>query len=132
MTIAIVGCDMEIQLFDSELKVMEALWKHDELPAAQLAKMLGDEIGWNRNTTYTVIKKLIGKGVIERTDPNFICKALITREQAQEWKTNELIDKMFAGSAEKFFSAFLSQKSISKDDIRKLRQIVEKHSGVSE
>ena len=48
---------MDIKLFDSELKVMEALWKAGDLTAGQLAKILKEQTGWNRNTTYTVIKK---------------------------------------------------------------------------
>ena len=52
---------MDIKLFDSELKVMEVLWKEGDLPAGQIAKILKEEIGWNRNTTYTVIKKCVEK-----------------------------------------------------------------------
>ena len=50
---------MEIKLFDSELKVMEVLWKEGDLPAKDISQILGDKIGWNKNTTYTVIKKCI-------------------------------------------------------------------------
>ena len=42
---------MNIKLFDSELKVMEVLWREGELPASQIVKILKDETGWNRNTT---------------------------------------------------------------------------------
>ena len=49
---------MSIKLFDSELKVMEVLWREGGMAAGQLAKILKDEIGWNRNTTYTVIKNV--------------------------------------------------------------------------
>ena len=52
---------MKVKLFDSELKVMETLWKEGDLTAGQIAKILNQEIGWNRNTTYTVIKKCIEK-----------------------------------------------------------------------
>ena len=48
---------MEIKLFDSERKVMEVLWREGDMTAGQLAKILKEETGWNRNTTYTVIKK---------------------------------------------------------------------------
>ena len=66
---------MEMKLFDSELKVMEALWKEGDLTAGQLVKILKEQTGWNRNTTYTVIKKLIEKGAVERCEPNFTCRA---------------------------------------------------------
>lgn len=39
---------MKLKLFDSELKIMETLWKHGDCTAGQMAKMLKDEIGWNR------------------------------------------------------------------------------------
>ncbi len=117
---------MEIKLFDSELKIMEALWKEGDLTAGQLAKILKEQTGWNRNTTYTIIKKLIEKGAIERYEPNFTCKALITKEQVQQQEANELIGKLFDGSAEMFLSAFLSGKKLSQDEIENLKKIVEK------
>ncbi len=116
---------MDIKLFDSELRVMEVLWKDGELSAGQLAKILNAETGWNRNTTYTVIKKLVDKGAIKRSDPNFICIATVTREQVQEQETKELINKLFDGSAEIFFSAFINQKNLSQDDIKRLKDIVD-------
>ena len=115
----------EIKVFDSELKVMEAIWKEGDLTAGQLAKILNEQTGWNRNTTYTIIKKLIDKGAIERYGSNFTCKAVITKEQVQQYETTELISKLFDGSAEVFLSAFLSGKGLSKDEIARLKQIVE-------
>lgn len=116
---------MELKLFDSELKVMDTLWKAGgDLPAGQIAKLLQEEIGWNRNTTYTVIKKCIAKGAIERTDPKFQCHALITRKQVQEYETGELIDKMFDGSKQKFFAAFLSDGELTEEELRQLKEMV--------
>lgn len=116
---------MEIKVFDSELKVMETLWKEGDLTAGQLAKILKEQTGWNRNTTYTVIKKLIDKGAVKRLEPNFTCRATITKEQVQRYEAKELIGKLFDGSAEIFLSAFLSGKELSKDEIERLKQIVE-------
>ncbi len=116
---------MEIKMFDSELRVMEVLWKEGELTAGQLAKILNKQTGWNRNTTYTVIKKLIDKGAIARLEPNFTCRAAITKEQVQQNEAAELIGKLFDGSAEVFLSAFLSGKELSENEIKRLKQIVE-------
>ena len=116
---------METRVFDSELKVMETLWKEGDLTASQLAKTLKEQTGWNRNTTYTVIKKLIDKGAIERYGSDFACKALITKEQVQRYEVNELIGKLFDGSAEMFLSAFLCDKKLSENEIGRLKQLVE-------
>ena len=117
---------MDIILFDSELKVMESLWEEGELTAGQLAVMMKEHTNWNRNTTYTVIKKLIAKGAVERTEPNFTCKALITKEQVQQDKASEVIDKFFDGSAGVFLSTFVDGRNLSTDEIKHLKEIVKK------
>lgn len=66
---------MKVKLFDSERKVMEVLWQGGELPAKDIARALADSVGWNKNTTYTVLKKCIEKGAAVREDPGFRCRA---------------------------------------------------------
>ena len=51
---------------------------------------------------------------------------MISREQAQNYETTELIDKMFDGSKEQFFAAFLNGKNLTDDEVEQLRLLVEK------
>lgn len=113
-----------VKLFDSELKVMGVLWNEGSVPARHIADILNRELGWNKNTTYTLIKRCIKKGAIERTEPNFVCRALIPKEEVQEAETNELIDKIYDGSADKLFAALIGRKKLSAEQIEKLKQIV--------
>jgi len=115
---------MAIKLFDSELKVMGVLWREGDMTAKRISDILGAEIGWNMNTTYTVIKKCIAKGAIERSEPNFLCHALVSREAAQEAETDELIGKLFDGSADKLFASLLGRKKLTAEQIAGLRKIV--------
>lgn len=115
---------MNIKLFDSELKVMDVLWREGDTPAKHICDVLGAEVGWNRNTTYTLIKRCIEKGAIERSEPGFMCHALIPKEEVQEAETNELINKIYDGSADKLFAALLGRKKLSAEQIDKLKQIV--------
>lgn len=112
------------KLFDSELKVMNILWRDGDVPAKYIADILNKELGWNKNTTYTLIKRCMKKGAIERTEPNFMCHALIPKEKVQEAETNELIDKVYDGSADKLFAALLGRKKLSAEQIEQLKQIV--------
>lgn len=113
-----------MKLFDSELKVMEVLWEQGSLPARDIVDVLSARIGWNKNTTYTVIKKCIEKGAIEREEPNFLCKPLISKEEVAQSETEQLIDKMFGGSSELFFSSFLKNQGISEEDARRLASMI--------
>lgn len=115
---------MDIKLFDSELKVMDVLWREGQVTAKHVSDVLNEEIGWNMNTTYTLIKRCIKKGAIERTEPHFMCRAIIPKEEVQEAETNELINKIYDGSADKLFAALLGRKKLSPEQLEKLRQIV--------
>lgn len=115
---------MDVKLFDSELKVMDVLWQRGDTPAKEIAQQLAGEVGWNVNTTYTLIKRCIGKGAIRRTDPGFLCHPLIPKEQVQHVETQALIDKVYDGSADKLFAALLGRKHLTPEQIEKLRQIV--------
>ena len=115
---------MEIKLFDSELKIMDVLWKEGDTTAKKISDILRERVGWNRNTTYTLIKRCIAKGAIERREPSFLCHALVPKEQVQEQETTELINKVFDGSADLLFAALLNRKNLSAEEIERLKQIV--------
>lgn len=95
------------QLFDSELKVMEPLWDDGPMTAVELTKRLGESCGWNKNIIFTVIKKLIAKGAIARSKPNFLCTPLITQQEEQNRKISRLIQQMFQGSKPRFMAALV-------------------------
>lgn len=116
---------MNLKLFDSELKVMEVLWEQGNLSARDIVDILTERVGWNKNTTYTVIKKCIEKGAIEREEPGFLCKPLVSRNEVQQSETEQLIDKMFGGSSELFFSAFLKNHGISETEANRLAKLIE-------
>lgn len=116
---------MAVKLFDSELKVMEVLWKEGDTTAKRISDILKAEIGWNMNTTYTVIKKCIAKEAILRSEPNFMCHALISKEEVQNWETQELIGKLYDGSVDKLFAALLGQGKLTDKQIEELKRLVD-------
>lgn len=114
-----------MKLFDSELKVMEVLWRLGDRTAKEISAILGEETGWNVNTTYTVIKKCVAKGAVQRSEPNFLCHALVSKEEIQRSETEELIGKLFDGSPDLLFASLLSSQKLSDEQIERLREIVD-------
>jgi predicted transcriptional regulator len=115
---------MSIKLFDSEFKVMEVIWQEGDLPAKRIAEILGAQIGWNKNTTYTVIKKCVEKSAIERSEPHFICRALISKEEAQAFEVDELVNKLFDGSESLLFASLVGRGKITNDVLDRLKKLV--------
>lgn len=116
---------MNGKLFDSELKVMEVLWEKGPMSAKDVVDVLAERIGWNKNTTYTVIKKCVDKGAVDRGEPGFVCTPLVSREEVAQSETEQLIDKMFGGSSELFFSSFLKTQGISEEEALRLAKMIE-------
>ncbi|MDE7244499.1 MAG: BlaI/MecI/CopY family transcriptional regulator [Oscillospiraceae bacterium] len=115
---------MEHKLFDSELKVMGVLWREGDVTAKHISDVLGKETGWNINTTYTIIKRCIKKGAVERREPNFLCHALIAKEEVQQAETDALVDRLFDGAADRLFASLLDRKRLSAGEIARLKEIV--------
>ena len=115
---------MEKKLQDAELKVMHVIWREEPVKASRIVKILAGETGWNMNTTYTLIKRCIAKGAVERSEPGFVCRALVSKEDVQRAETDRLIDRIFDGSADKLFAALLGRKQLSDEEIQKLRAII--------
>ncbi|GBF75016.1 transcriptional regulator [Paenibacillus sp. 598K] len=115
---------MQIKLFDSELKIMDVLWKNGDTTAKRLAEMLKEQVGWNKTTTYTLIKRCIDKGAIERIEPNFVCRPLVTIEQARELEVTELINKMYDGATDKLVASLLGSKNLQPEEIERLKKLI--------
>ena len=114
----------EIRLHEGELNVMELLWSNKALAARDIVEIIKEYIGWEKNTTYTVIKRLIDKGAIIREDPGFICRANISKKKIQDTETQVLLNQLYNGSVSNFISVYLADQKLSGKDIEELRKII--------
>jgi len=115
----------QTKLFDAEWRLMEILWAREPLPAKEISRLAAENIGWNKNTTYTVLKKLVEKNVLRRDEPNFICVPLLRHEEAARAETHNLIERLYGGSKKAFFAAFAQDESLTEDEIAALRSMID-------
>jgi len=116
---------MKEKLFDSEAKIMEIIWEKSPISAKEISLIAAETIGWNKNTTYTVIKKLETKGFILREEPGFVCTPLVSRGQMQRVEAASLVKKLFGGSRKALFSALLEEEPLSEEEADALRKLIE-------
>ena len=123
----------EVKLYDSELKIMEYLWQCEavsqKVSAKDIAAEMARTVGWSKTTTYTVLKKCVEKGAVERHEPGFVCTPLVSMEQVQEYETRELINKMYQGSADLLVASLIGQQKLSGDEIMRLKALVSQLEG---
>lgn len=114
----------EIRLHEGELNVMELLWSNKALAAKDISKIIKEYIGWEKNTTYTVIKRLIDKGAVVREDPGFICRAAITKKAVQKIETQALLNKLYNGSLVTFFTEYIKYQNIPTPDLLEMERVI--------
>ena len=114
-----------IQLFDSEIKTMDIIWEHEPITAKEVSLLAAQRFNWNKNTTYTVIKKLVEKGAVRREEPGFLCTSLVQKREVQHAQTKTLIQKLFSGSKKAFFASLL-EDDLTEEDLQELKELIEK------
>lgn len=124
-------CIMEVtamKLSDSDYEIMNIIWDEGEVTALEIAVRLAKKKGWKKPTVYTLIDRLIKKGAIERGEPDYVCRALIKKEDVRTRETAGLLEKLYNGSAKLLISGFIKDKRLSAEELDELRELIDKIS----
>ena len=112
------------KIFESEYRFCLILWENEPIKSTELAKLCKEKLGWSKTTTYTVIKRLCERGVIQ--NENTIVTSIVSKEEAQLSELDEMVDKKFEGSVPAFLAAFGRRQSLSDAEIEEIRRIIER------
>ena len=114
---------MEIpKIHEGEYRFCLILWDHEPVTAAQLAKLCLEQLGWKRTTTYTVIKRLGERGILK----NGLITALVSKDEAQAYEIDELVEKKFEGSLPTFIAAFTKRQDLSEHELDEVQQMIDR------
>jgi len=111
------------KLFDAEYKFVNIIWDNEPINSTKLVKLCADKLGWKKSTTYTVLKKLCDRDILQNKDATVT--ALVKREDVQRYESRAVLEKTFDGSLPKFLTAFLSGRKLSKREAEELKRIIE-------
>ena len=115
---------MEIpKIHESEYRFCLIMWEHEPVTASQLVKLCQTQLGWKRTTTYTVIKRLGERGVLK--NDNGTITSLISKEEAQAYEIEELVEKKFEGSLPAFLAAFTKRQTMSKTELDEIQRMID-------
>ena len=112
---------------EEEYRFCLILWEHEPISAADLARLCADELGWKRTTTYTVIKRLGERGVL--VNEKGTVTSLVSKDDAQSYEIDELVEKKFEGSLPAFLAAFTKRQDVSEDTLDTLQAMIDRARG---
>ena len=111
------------KVFESEYRFMQILWDNEPINSTQLVGLCKEGLGWSKATTYTVIRRLSERGVVK--NENATVTALISKEEAQKHRLEEMVEETFEGSMPAFIAAFSRSKKLTKSEVDQLKALIE-------
>ena len=111
------------KIFESEYRFCQILWAHEPVKSTELVKLCREKLGWSKATTYTVIKRLSERGVVKSEDA--VVTSLVSRQEAENARIDELVEETFGGSLPAFVAAFSRRQKLSAEEAAALRKMIE-------
>ena len=103
------------KIFESEYRFCLILWDNEPVNSTKLVELCKNQLGWSKATTYTVIRRLAERGVVK--NENATVTALISKEQAQKSRLEEMVEETFEGSMPAFIAAFSKSQKLTKPEV---------------
>lgn len=112
-------------LCDSEYRFMQVVWAAAPVGSGRLVELCREQLGWKKSTTYTVLKKLCGKGLLR--NENSTVTVLAPRETVAAEAAGEFVDRTFGGSLPGFLAAFMSGRRLTAEEAEDLKRLIDAH-----
>ena len=116
---------MEIyKLGEMEKRLADLIWANAPMTSKKLVELCADAFDWKRTTTYTVIKRLGEKGVLQNDNGNIT--SLVSKDAVQAYEIGELVEKTFEGSLPAFVAAFTKHQNISEEELDEVQRMIDR------
>lgn len=115
----------EFALGAVQLRFANLVWEHEPISSGALVKLCENELQWKKPTTYTVLRKLCEKGLLQNVDG--VVTSCVSRDAYYADKSREFLDDAYQGSLPAFVAAFLSRKRLSRDEIKEIQDMIDSY-----
>ena len=112
-------------LCESDYRFILIVWAHEPIRSGALIPLCKEKLGWTKSTTYTILRKLCERGLLQNV--NSVVTSVIPKEQVQADTSAHFIDHTFEGSLPKFIASFLSTKPLSEEEVAEIRAMIDKY-----
>lgn len=117
---------MDYHINESEYRLMDILWDVQPINSMELVGLCGERLGWKKSTTYTVLRNLGEKRILQ--NENAVVQALVSRGEIQRQESRDFLKKKFRGSLPAFIAAFLQEEKLTKKEAEELQELINQAS----
>lgn len=113
------------KVFESEYRFCLIMWEHEPVKTTELVALCQERLGWKPTTTYTVIKRLTERRVLENN--NKIVTSLVSKDEVQAAEIDEMVEKTFEGSLPAFIAAFTKHQRITDKELDAIQAMIDRY-----
>ena len=113
------------KLAEGEYRFACIVWENEPLPSGKLAELCRQELGWKKSTTYTVLKKLVERGVLRNEDA--VVSAVIPKGDILREESRAVVERTFAGSLPSFLTHFMGGRTLSDAEADELKSLIDQY-----
>ena len=113
----------QIELGEVQESFAHIVWNREPIASGVLVKVCEKELNWKKPTTYTVLRKLCEKGLLQNVDG--MVTSVISREAFYSAKSEQFVQDTFAGSLPAFIAAFISRKNLTTQEADEIQQMID-------
>ncbi len=116
-----------LTLTDHELRLMNVLWQRESATVSDVVEGL-EPPNLAYTTVLSTMRTLEEKGYVthEKSGRAFVYRPLVKRDDAASSLLDTLLDRFFANSPGVLALTLLDDKRLSKKDLARLRQVIER------
>lgn len=115
----------DIKLAETERRFMELIWEKEPILSGDLVTLCEREFDWKKSTTYTVLRRLCQKGILQNQDA--VVTSLIKKEEYKALRSEQVLKDGFEGSLPQFVAAFMSRKKLNKKQIAEIQKLIDEY-----
>jgi BlaI family penicillinase repressor len=110
-------------------EMMQVLWQRGRATAREITEELSRGRPIAHSTVQTLLRKLEAKGAVTHDveDRTFVFRPLYQQAEVRETAARDLLTRVFNGSVYGLVAHLLQHEPISRDEMRRLRQLVEEN-----
>ena len=114
-----------LRLAEGEYRFACIVWENEPLPSGKLVELSLEQLGWKKSTTYTVLKKLVDRGVLR--NENAVVTAAVPKEEVLREESRAVVERAFEGSLPSFLAHFMGGRTISDAEADELKRVIDRY-----
>lgn len=113
----------DIELGTVQAHFADIVWANEPIASGELVRLCEKKLNWKKPTTYTVLRKLCEKGLLQNRDG--VVTSLISREEFYSKKSEQIVEESFSGSLPVFVASFISRKKLTTEEADEIRRMID-------